>query len=44
MICGIVGFLTLEKVFNEENEDDNSNSKKEKEAKVRVIPRHWYNA
>ena len=42
MICGIFGFLTLEKIFSEENEDDNSNTKKEKEGKV-GIPCQWYN-
>jgi len=43
VICGIFGFLTLEKVFSEEKDDDNSNTKKEKEGKVR-IPWQWYNA
>lgn len=37
VICGIFGFLTLEKVFNEENKDDNTNTKREREAKVREI-------
>ena len=36
VICGIFGFLTLEKVFSEENEDDNSSKKKEKEDKVLI--------
>ena len=43
VICGLFGFLTLEKVFSEENEEDNSNTKKEKEGKVRM-PQQWYNA
>ena len=34
VICGIFGFLTLEKVFNEEKEDGKSNTKTEKEGKV----------
>ena len=37
VICGVFGFLTLEKVFSEENEGDNSSKKKEKEEKVFTI-------
>ena len=37
VICGVFGFLTLEKVFSDENEGDNSNKKKENEEKVFII-------
>lgn len=37
VICGVFGFLTLEKVFSEENEGEDSSKKKEKEEKVLII-------
>lgn len=43
VICGIFGFLTLEKVFSEENEDDSTKKKKKEEEKVRSARQSNFN-